>query len=218
MGCDDARGAAVLQVTGLSMEDALMMPVKDLLKIIQEKVVRSTYFGIPTMKSPMDFWIYQEIIAELRPDVIIELGTWHGGSALALAHMCDVLGHGRVISIDINPSPAFTHPRITWMTQDAVEAEVSISKSETVLVIDDSSHTYDNTLAVLRRFSPLVSVGSYFIVEDSICGHGLDIEPMPGPYEAVQTFLSENKNFEVDRNREAYLITWNPSGYLKRVS
>lgn len=200
----------------LFMEDALQMPLKDVLNVMQEKVIRSTYFGIPTMKSPTDFWIYQEIISEIKPDLIIEIGTFHGGSALALAHLCDANGKGQVISIDQNPLPnPFEHPRITWLTGNATDFDQFTGR--TILVIEDSSHTYDNTLAVLRHFAPIVSKGSYFIVEDSICGHGLDIEPKPGPYEAIQTFLSENKDFVVDRNREPYLITWNPSGYLKRV-
>lgn len=203
----------------IHQEDMLPLPLKDLLPIMQEKVKRSTYFGIPTMKSPTDAWVYQEIIAELKPDVIIEIGTWHGGSALMLSHLCDQLGTGRVISIDKNPPPKFMRPRIIWIENDACEVGLSglILKGEKVLVIEDSSHDYDQCLSVLRKYSEVVSVGSYLIVEDTICYHGLEEGPRPGPYEAVETFLRENKNFEADRNREPYLVTWNPKGYLKRV-
>lgn len=83
------------------------------------------------------------------------------------------------------------------------------------MVIEDSSHTYENTLRVL---ADLVSVGKYFIVEDGICHHGLDLGPRPGPYEAVETFVRVNKNFVIDRDREAYCITWNPKGYFKKVA
>lgn len=202
----------------LTMEDALPMPLKDLLMVIQEKVTRgSTYFGIPTMKSPLDAWVYQELIMEIKPDVIIEIGTWHGGSALMLAHLCDAMGTGRVISIDKNPAPNLSHPRITWLTGDATKVFLQITSKEKVLVIEDSSHEYQQCLDVLRHYSEFISPGSYLIVEDTICGHGLDTGPRPGAYEAVQTFLAENKNFEVDRTRESYLVTWNPSGYLKRI-
>ena len=59
-------------------------------------------------------------------------------------------------------------------------------------MIEDSSHTYDNTLAVLRTYSGLTQVGDYFIVEDSICHHGLEVGPSPGPYEAIEAFVAEN--------------------------
>lgn len=203
----------------IHQEDLLPLPLKDLLPIMQEKIKRSTYFGIPTMKSPTDAWIYQEIITELKPDVIIEIGTWHGGSALMFAHLCDALGHGEVISIDPKGPPGFWHPRITWIVSDANLIDPALLlEGKKVLVIEDSSHDYHQCLDVLRRYSPFVPVGSYLIVEDTICYHGLEEGPRPGPYEAVETFLKENKNFVADRNREPYLVTWNPNGYLKRIS
>ena len=45
----------------------------------------TTYFGIRALKSPLDFWIYQEILFETRPDFVIEIGNCCGGSTLALA-------------------------------------------------------------------------------------------------------------------------------------
>jgi cephalosporin hydroxylase len=206
-------------------EDALSMPLQDLLPIMQEKITRhSTYFGIPTMKNPTDVWIYQEILTELKPDVILEIGTWYGGSALMFAHLCDNLNWGQVISVDKDHSGVYlaarVHPRISLMEGDAssvvdrIKARFSDAK---MLVIEDSSHEYDQCLDVLRKYSQLVSIGSYLIVEDTICNHGLPMNPVPGPQEAVETFLSENKNFESDRSREPYLVTWNPKGYLKRI-
>lgn len=59
--------------------------------------------------------------------------------------------------------------------------------------------------------------GDYFIVEDGICHHGLPIGPKPGPYEAVEAFVKENADFDLDRDRESFLITWNPKGYLRRT-
>jgi cephalosporin hydroxylase len=86
------------------------------------------------------------------------------------------------------------------------------------MVIEDSSHTYDHTLNVLRTYAPLVQIGDYFIVEDGICHHGLEVGPHPGPMEAIETFIAENSHFEIDRQREAFVITWNPKGYLRRVA
>ena len=85
------------------------------------------------------------------------------------------------------------------------------------MIIEDSSHTYENTLNVLKTYNPLVTPKSYFIVEDSICHHGLDDGPNPGPYEAVETFMNESCNFEIDRTKESFFITWNPKGFLKKI-
>lgn len=113
------------------------------------------------------------------------------------------------------------YTRITLIECDACQCfgsvEQLISKEERTLVIEDSSHTYDNTLNVLRLYSRLIKPGDYFIVEDSICHHGLTVGPRPGPYEAIEAFLNENSDFEIDRSREHFFITWNPKGYLKRT-
>jgi len=189
-------------------------------------MTKTTYFGIRTLKSPVDFWIYQEIIFGTKPDVIIEIGNHCGGSTLALAHICDLLDSGRVIGLDIShtyvPEHVKKHPRITFIEGDACQSfgrvRKLISKEENVLVIEDSAHTYDNTLKVLMTYSTFIKPGNYFIVEDSICHHGLSVGPNPGPYEAIETFVNVNSDFEIDRSRESFLITWNPKGYLKRRS
>ncbi len=208
------------------MEDRLDMPLADVLPRIQESIMnRTTYFGVPTLKNPMDAWIYQEIVFESKPDVIVEIGNRHGGSALYFAHLCDLLGKGRVIGVDLShesvPDSVKKHPRITFLDGDAARSVPRvaglIAAEERVLVIEDSSHTYDNTLDVLRAYSPLVKPGDYFIVEDSICHHGLDTGPNPGPYEAIEQFVREQPDFAVDRERERFLITWNPKGFLKRT-
>ena len=183
-----------------------------------------SWMGINAKKFPMDAWIYQEMIHEIRPDVIIEIGNANGGSTLFLANLLDLENNGRVIGIDIDHSEIdFQHPRITWITGDATHNEV-ISKvrslmisGERVMIIEDSSHTFDNTLAVLRSYESYVSVGSYFIVEDGVCRYPFVNGPKPGPYEAVQQFLRENSDFTVDRSREKFVLTYNPNGYLKRV-
>lgn len=207
------------------IEENLDMPLSKVLPIIQERIMRqTTYFGVKAGKNPFDAWIYQEILFETRPDVIIEIGNANGGSTLFLAHICDLLGKGRIIGIDIThksvPEHVKNHARITFIEGDACESlkyvETLISEEEKVLVIEDSSHTYENTLNVLRSYSSLVKQGDYFIVEDSICHHGLSVGPQPGPYEAIETFIQENKEFTIDRSRESFFITWNPKGYLRR--
>jgi cephalosporin hydroxylase len=181
---------------------------------------------VPALKSPLDYWIYQEIITETRPDIIVEIGNRFGGSTLALAHLCDNLGAGQVIGVDVThalaPDIVRRHPRIRLLEGDACARFHDVAQlcppEARVLVIEDSAHTYDNTLNVLRTYSQLIKVNDYFIIEDGICHHGLEVGPKPGPMEAVETFIGERDDFEIDRQREAFLITWNPKGYLRRIA
>jgi len=207
------------------MEEHLERPLRDILSVMQWRIMtRTTYFGIPTMKNPLDHWVYQELISAEKPDVIIEIGNASGGSTLALAHLCDLMGHGRIIGLDIShariPEIVRKHPRVTLIEGPACDSFHAVlamlRKNDRILVIEDSSHTYENTLNVLRTFCPLIPPGGYFIVEDSICHHGLEEGPIPGPYEAIEAFVKENQQFEIDREKESFFITWNPKGYLRR--
>ena len=70
--------------------------------------------------------------------------------------------------------------------------------------------------AELEVYAPLVPIGCYLIVEDSNIGR-IRKDLLPGPFEAIETFLAGSDAFEIDRAREKFLITFNPSGYLRRV-
>jgi len=207
------------------MEFNLSLSTKAVVRLVQNRVAHQTfYFGIPTLKNPLDFWVYQELLWKVRPDVVVEIGNAFGGSTLALAHLLDHIGTGRVIAVDIQHDTFYpavgTHPRIELITLDATlalpEVRRRIRPGERVMVIEDSDHTYDNTLAVLRAYGPLVTSGSYLIVEDSHCHHGLDYGPVPGAYEAIADFLRECPEFQSDRECEHFFITFNPTGYLKK--
>ena len=90
----------------------------------------TAWLGAQALKNPLDLWVYQEIMFETKPELVVETGTYQGGSAFFLATMCDVLGAGEVVSIDIEPLrddyPA--HPRITYLggrsDQTYVETDV----------------------------------------------------------------------------------------------
>jgi len=210
-----------------AMEDQLDTPLRQILLRMQQRIVggRNTYFGVPAQKSPLDAWIYQELIHRHQPDVIVEIGNYFGGSLLALAHLCDLTGKGRLIGVDVSHASIYPivrqHPRITLIEGDACacfeKVRELIEPQERVMVIEDSSHTFENTLQILRTYAPLIAVGDYFIVEDGICWHGLEVGPNPGPYEAIERFLAEDDRFEPDRHQEGFVITWNPKGYLKRL-
>ena len=184
----------------------------------------ATWLGAQALKNPLDLWVYQEIMSELRPELVVETGTYRGGSAFFLASMCDLLHGGEVVSIDIEPVrddyPA--HERITYLggrsstDADVLAAVRARAEGKRTLVILDSDHSQAHVEAELAEYAPLVPVGGYVIVEDSNIGQ-IRKDLLPGPLEAIQAFLARTDAFVVDRGREKFLVTFNPSGYLRRV-
>jgi cephalosporin hydroxylase len=188
------------------------------------------WLGIETWQNPNDAWIHQEIIVETKPDFIIECGTHKGGSALLWAMILQQVNPaGRVITIDIEDlsGPARKSPLwaerighfIGSSTDPKIVAEIAQRvRGKKVLVILDSNHEKAHVLAELRLYSPLVQVGGYLIVQDTVLhGHPLAKEFPEGPMEAVKEFLASTRDFEVDAKRERYIVTFHPQGYLKRV-
>ena len=186
----------------------------------------NTYWlGVPTWKCPLDLWVYQEIIFDLKPDLIIESGTAFGGSALFLACMCDLIDKGKVITIDVEDVQSRPqHNRLQYLLGSST-AEETIDQirpyaadGAKVMVILDSDHRKDHVLSELHIYSRFVTKGSYIVVEDTnINGHPVWPDYGPGPMEAVQDFLEVNGEFVVDRSKEKFYLTYNPKGYLKRI-
>jgi cephalosporin hydroxylase len=185
----------------------------------------TTFLGVTTWKLPLDLWAYQELLWELRPGLVIETGTAHGGSALYLATTCETLGAGEVVSVDIGHWPDRpAHPRLSYLTASSTDPVVvdrlaeRASGAGAVLVLLDSDHRRDHVLAELRAYAPLVTPGSYLVVEDTnVNGHPVYEAFGPGPAEAVHDFLKERDDFEVDRSREKFLLTFNPGGWLRKL-
>jgi cephalosporin hydroxylase len=183
------------------------------------------YFGRHILKCPLDMWIYQEIFNEIKPDYLIESGTFHGGSALYYAHLFDLIGNGKVITIDIEARDGMpVHDRIEFVTASSSDADVfnsisnKIDAEKTVIVVLDSDHSMTHVYEEMKLWSNLVSIGSYMIVEDSnVNGHPVRHDFGPGPMEAIDKFLSEDDRFVIDESREKFFMTQNPRGYLKKV-
>jgi cephalosporin hydroxylase len=194
-------------------------------KTVQLSWRSTTWMGVPVEKSPLDMWVYQEILQQTRPDVLIEAGTAEGGSAYYYATIFDLLGHGRVITIDIEDSPRRPkHPRITYLlgssTGDDIVAKVKsmIAPGEKVMVSLDSDHRKPHVSEELKIYSDIVTPGHYMVVEDTnINGHPVLPDFGPGPMEALQEFLSHDTRYVSDRSREKFAITFFPQGWLKRV-
>lgn len=190
---------------------------------------RTFWRGVPIQKFPQDLVIYQEIIHEVRPDVVVETGTLHGGSALFFADMLHLVhadDNYRVVTVDVAPQVDWTHPRITFLRGnsvskeviDAVEAVLGEFYLPTVMVVLDSDHDPNHVLQELYVYAGYVSVGSYLIVEDTnLSGNPVPEYGLGDPAKAVREFLALNDDFVVDRYRERLLLTANPGGFLKKV-
>lgn len=184
------------------------------------------YRGRSMVKLAEDLVAYQDVITEARPSLILELGTWQGGSAIWFAdQMTTILGSGHVVTVDvIAPVMPIDDPRVTFVQTDLLDYEdianalVGLDLTR-VMVIDDAAHTFDVTLSSLRLYSPLVSVGSYFVVEDTI----VDVPELRlrswgecgGALQAVSKFLGEDRSFSsVPVNHG--VVSMHMGGWLRR--
>ncbi len=199
------------------------------------------WMGRPVIQYPQDIMAMQEIIWEIKPDLIIETGIAHGGSLILYASLLELIGKGEVLGVDIdirshNKTEIEAHSmfkRINMIEGSAIDMEI-INKvkaiaagKETVLVVLDSNHTHQHVLEELKAYAPLVSINSYIVVFDTIV-ENLPSDYLPGlkrpwdignnPMTAVDEFLRDNNNFEIDYAIDnKILISVAPRGYLKRI-
>jgi len=188
--------------------------------------LQQRWLGHDIIKTPMDCWVYQEIIFNTKPDVLIELGVMFGGASHFFASVFDMMGHGEVLGIDVSLSKVKdeAHPRISYIegsstAEDTLEEVRRRVAGKKVMVIADSDHEKNHVLAETRMYSEFVPVGGYFVVEDSL-NDVMGYHPVPneGPKAAAVQFLSESGKFVSDtRFGERYILSLNPHGYLLRV-
>lgn len=186
-----------------------------------------TYRGITCRKFPTDYAIYQMLINDKQPDLVIEIGTNFGGSALYFQDLLDKQGTGgKVHTIDV--VDMVTAPLV--LENPSIERYLGgwenypvdrLDQSKKIMVIDDGSHKSEDTLAALRKFSPFVSIGQYFIVEDGVVSKlGMSRRYGGGPMKAISTFLKSNNSFRVDSKIENFFgknSSSNLTGYLLRI-
>jgi cephalosporin hydroxylase len=184
-----------------------------------------TWLGHPIWQNVLDLWSLQEAISEIKPALILETGTNQGGSALFYAHLFDLLGQGRVITVDVERLHSLEHERIDFVGGSSLDDDVlAIMRSGArdaggpVMVVLDSEHSAAHVLEEMRAYAPLVSPGSLMLVQDGV----IDTLPMfsafrPGPLAAIEAFLAESSEFELDvRFDRRFLVTHHPSGWLRR--
>jgi cephalosporin hydroxylase len=183
------------------------------------------YRGIEMLHNPFDYLLYQMLINEVKPDLIIEIGTNKGASALYFSDLLDILGKGEIHTIDIEDKVdtlTKTKSNIKFFFSGFENYDLSFTKGfNKIMVIDDGSHLFDDIKSSLQKFSSIITVGSYFIIEDGIIT-ALNIEKNfnGGPLRAIKEFIIENKNFIIDTKYCDFFgknATFNVNGYLKRI-
>jgi cephalosporin hydroxylase len=205
----------------------------------QKYTYNFTWMGRPIIQYPQDILAVQEIIWQIKPDLVIETGIAHGGSLIFYASMLELIGGGQVLGIDVdirqhNRVEIEQHPmfkRITMIEGSSIDSEIvkqvyGFAKDKSkILVVLDSNHTHDHVLKELEIYSSLVTKDSYLVVFDTV------VEDLPedffqnrpwgkgnNPKTAVKEFLRSSDRFEVDKNLESkLLITVAPDGYLKCI-
>lgn len=198
------------------------------------------WLGRPIIQFPQDILAMQELIWQIKPQLIIETGIAHGGSLVFYASMLELLGnHGSVLGIDIdirahNKMEIENHPmfkRIKMLEGSSIDKNIitkvyEYARDKTpIIVVLDSMHTHSHVLEELNAYSPLVTKDSYLVVFDTV------VEDMPegmfsdrpwgkgnNPKTAVWDFLKTNDRFEIDKEIEnKLLITVAPDGYLRCI-
>jgi cephalosporin hydroxylase len=186
-----------------------------------------SWLGTPIWQNVLDLWTIQQTIAEVRPALLIETGTNRGGSALFYANLMDLLGHGRVVTIDTVRQHALDHPRIEFIEGSSVDpavlqrvARVARTTGGPVMVILDSDHAREHVSRELELYAPLVTPGSFLLSQDGVIDQlALFADSRPGPLAANREFLARHREFEHDRERNSrFLITHHPTGWLRRRS
>lgn len=199
-----------------------------------------SWLGRPIIQYPQDVMALQEIVWRTRPQLIIETGIAHGGSTILFASLLELCGgEGRVVAMDVDIRPhnrtaIETHPlakRVVLIEGSSIDPLVAgraagyADGCDGVMVVLDSNHTHAHVLAEIELYAPLVTVGNYLVVMDTV------VEYMPenafpdrpwgrgnNPLTAVRAFLARTDRFVVDEEIEnKLLVTVAPSGYLRRV-
>jgi len=213
--------------------------------IIEKYSYNFSWMGRRIIQYPQDLIAVQEIIWDVKPDLIIETGVAHGGSAVFFASLLELnaqCGGPKdaevwCVEIDLrvhNREALVSHPmypRLRIFDGSSVDEKIAsiiaekAAKCERVMVILDSNHTHEHVLGELNLYASLVSIGSYCVVFDTVIEDldGVEFADRPwgrgnNPKTAVAEFLRTNHDFLVDYSiDQKLLISAAPGGYLKRV-
>jgi len=197
-----------------------------------------TWLGIPIIQLAEDIVVIQELIWKLKPDVIVETGIAHGGSAIFYASLLELLGKGKVVAVDIEIrkhnelaiKSHFLSHRIHLIQGSSVDTSVisqvrsHIKPTDKVLVTLDSNHSKRHVTKELELYSEIVTQGSYLIAMDGAQAWVSDIPKGKSewkddnPLAAIEEFLIKDKRFIVDEYYTRLKVTSSPKGFLRRLT
>ena len=180
------------------------------------------YRGVPTWKNVFDLWVIQEIIHETQPGIVIEIGCKFGGTTLWLSDTMKTVASGSVISVDLK-RPRIDFPEnVQFIEGNSIASETvaqvqGLCGGHRTMLMADGNHAAEHVFEELVLYGPMVAPGCYFVVEDGIVDLMDWPQYQPGPLVAVQRFLADSSDFEIDRDREKFILTYAPAGFLKCV-
>lgn len=200
-----------------------------------------SWCGVPVIRLPDDIIVFQELVWDLEPKVIVEVGVARGGSVILSSSVLHLLGNGgRVFGLDIDIR---THNRaaienhrlsenISLIEGDSTSPEVIANLRNQLgndlidILVLDSNHTHEHVYNELQSYAELIRVGGYIVLPDTVIeffpeGYYSSDRPWDvgnNPMTALNKFLRENPNFEVDEVRSSKAaISESPKGYIVRI-
>ncbi len=183
----------------------------------------TTWLGSPIATAPTDLLAYQEILSKVRPDWVVDIGASDPGRASFLASICELIGHGQVLSIrDADADEPPPHFRLRCQTGAPLDPEViehvrGLVGDGNAVVVLGACADREATTAQFEAYVDLVKVGSYVIVTDTIVnGRPVWTSFGPGPAEGIKQILNRHGKFVADPEMEKYALTFNPGGFLRR--
>jgi cephalosporin hydroxylase len=219
---------------GVSLISALWVKLAAEFKVMYEP----RWMGVPIIQFPTDIIMMQELIWRVRPDVIVECGVAHGGSAIFYASLCSLTGSGRVVGVDVEVRPhnrvAITNhsmsQRIELIEGSSIDpatfdrVRANVGDAEVVMVVLDSNHTRAHVARELALYHQLVTPGSYLVAMDGAQGLVWDIPRgktewrEDNPLPAIHEFLKLHPEFCIDPYFTRMHVTSNPDGYLRKLT
>ncbi len=197
-----------------------------------------SWLGIPIIQFAGDIVMMQEVLWKVRPDVIVECGVAHGGAAVLYASICELLGKGRVIGVDVevrkyNRVAIESHPmskRIEIIEGSSIDPSTAdevkrrTDGASTVMVVLDSNHSRDHVLQELELYHDIVTPGSYLVAMDGARGHVWDLPggneewKDDGPLQAIRRFVDDHADFVIDPHYTRLQVTSSPEGFLRKLT
>jgi cephalosporin hydroxylase len=196
---------------------------------IQQGAMAYRYRGVPLLKNPFDLALYSLLLDQARPRMLIEIGSYKGGSAISFADQAGLLGLDmEVLSIDLEVPAVAARDAVHFLQGDARQLGTVLPPAlmgalpRPLTVVEDSSHLSGTTMAVLEFFDPWIRSGEYIVIEDGILSDMRVADRYDGgPLRAIEAFLEKGAGrYEVDRGFCDYFgtnVTWNVNGYLRRL-